>query len=86
MSNADQIASRLQDMTSFIEGAKARLDKGEVVSLSHLDAEVATLCDQTMRLQPSDASKVQPAMANMISKLEELGIALQDFKSRMKPN
>ena len=84
MGNAEQITIRLQEMTSFIETAQAKLQKGEVVNLSHLDNEVAQLCDQTLKLPPQEASQVQPAMADMISKLEALGLALQEFQSNLK--
>ncbi|HPF77827.1 MAG TPA: hypothetical protein PLF01_00925 [Alphaproteobacteria bacterium] len=84
MSKADLIVQRLQELTSFIEDAQTKLQSGEVLSLSHLDDEVGQLCDQALNLPPQDAVKVQPVMANMISKLETLSIALKDFQSGLK--
>ena len=84
MSDADQISQRLQKLASFIEESQAKLQQGEVVNLSHLDDEVGELCDQALKLKPEDAVKIQPIMADMISKLEELGVALQDFQANMK--
>ncbi len=84
MSSADQIAQRLQELSSFIESAQQQLQKGEVVNLSHVDAEVAQLCDQTLKLKAEEAVQIQPVMAEMISKLEELGVALKDFQTHMK--
>jgi len=84
MSNAADIIERLQELTSFIEEAHQKLKDGEVVGLSHLDDEVAVLCDKTLKLQPKEAVKVQPIMADMINKLEKLGIALKDYQEAHK--
>lgn len=84
MSNADQITSKLENLTHFIEDAKTKLQGGEVVHLSHLDGEVEQLCQQTLKLPPAEAMRVQPIMGNMISKLEELGLALKDFQTSLK--
>lgn len=86
MSKADDIAQRLQELTEFIVNAQAQLKNGEVVNLSHLDDEVGQLCDETLKLKPEEAVRVQPIMADMISKLEELGLALKDFQSNLKPS
>ena len=85
MSNTEQIAVRLQELTSFIQNAKEKLGNGEVVDLAHLDGEVEQICEQALKLKPEEALNVQPVMAEMISKLEELGLALKDFQDNLKP-
>lgn len=84
MTKTDAIVTKLQDMTQFIEQAQEKLKKGDVINLSHLDGEVAQLCDETLKLPPQEAMKVQPIMAKMISRLEELGLALKDFQASLK--
>ncbi len=84
MNNADQIAGKLQELTRFIEDAQKKLHDGEVLNLSHLDNEVAQLCEETLKLPPQDAMQVQPIMGDMISKLEELSLALKDFQTNLK--
>lgn len=84
MTNATEIVTRLKELTAFIEDAQERLKKGEVLNLSHLDGDVAELCEQTLQLSPSDAGRIQPLMGNMITKLEELGLALKDFQNHLK--
>ncbi len=81
MSNAQDISARLQELSDFIESAHNSLSDGEVVNLSHLDGEIEKLCEATLRLPPADATQVQPVMADMISKLEALGLALQEFQN-----
>ncbi|HPD82386.1 MAG: hypothetical protein R3D88_02295 [Alphaproteobacteria bacterium] len=84
MSKADAIVTKLEDLTRFIEEAQDKLREGEVLNLSHLDEEVARLCEETLTLPPQDAARVQPIMGTMISKLEELGMALKDFQTNLQ--
>ena len=86
MSNAQQIAARLNELTDFIEEAQAKLESGEVMNMAHLDDEIAALCDQTVALPPQEAAQIQPIMGNMISKLEQLGISLKEFQDNLKSN
>ena len=85
MANPDQIIKRMNDVTHFIKGAQEKLKTGEVVNLSHLDSEVAQLCDQTLNMVKADAMKIQPAMAEMITQLETLGLQLKDFQNSFQP-
>lgn len=84
MSKVDEITNKLEAITNFIEQAQIKLQQGEVIDLTHLDGEVAQLCNDTLQLPPADAQRIQPIMGNMISKLEELGTALQDFQTNLK--
>jgi hypothetical protein len=82
--NTTQIKQNLNDLTAFIEQAQIKLAQGEVIDLSHLDKDVATLCEAAIQLPPTQAKDVQPAMGEMISKLEELSVGLKDFQSHLK--
>ena len=84
MNSAEEISNKLKGLISFIENAQEELKGGKVVDLSHLDGEVARICEDTLRLKPEEANNVQPIMAEMISKLETLGIALQEFQKNLK--
>lgn len=80
MSNREQIETRMRDLTNFIAQAADRVRAGEMVTLTHLDDEVASLCDQSIALPPHDALQVQPVMAEMIGTLEELARALKEYQ------
>ena len=84
MTDTNSIISRLSELTDFITEALARLEDGEVLNLNHLDDEVEALCEKSMALPPAEAAKIQEPMSQMISKLEELGVALKDFQSNLK--
>lgn len=77
----DQIETRMREITDFIGDAAQSVREGKMVVLHHLDDEVAALCDAAVSLPPADAKMVQPLMAAMIGKLEDLSRALQDYKS-----
>ena len=85
MTNPDQITARMNELSAFIERAQEQLQQGEIVDLTHLDSEVAKLCDLTLRMKAADAMKVQPTMADMIAKLENLGQDLKNFQNQFKP-
>lgn len=78
----EQIETRMRDITAFIEQSADSVRAGRMVTLHHLDDEVAALCDAAITLPPADAKTVQPLMATMIGKLEELSSALQDFQRK----
>jgi hypothetical protein len=84
MTNADRINEKLSGLTAQIDEARARLDKGEVVNLSYLDEEVEQLCQQALSLPPHETAKIQEPMADMISRLEQLSVALKDFQTTLK--
>ena len=84
MTDTNSIITRLNELTEFIAEAMARLEDGEVINLSHLDEEVEALCEKSMSLPPAEAAKVQEPMSQMISKLEQLGVALKDFQNNLK--
>ena len=84
MTNANNIAAKLTELTDYITNTIERLEKGEVVNIAHLDGAVEEVCEQAMSLPRAQTEKIQEPMALMISKLEELGRALKDFKSHLK--
>ena len=84
MSTTSEIIEKLEALTRFIGDAHTALNEGAVVDLSYLDGEVAKICEETLSLPAQEAAKVQPIMGEMITKLEALGVALQDFQSHMK--
>jgi division protein CdvB (Snf7/Vps24/ESCRT-III family) len=84
MKNKEQIIIELNRLSTFIEEAQIKLGDGEVVNLSHLDDEVETICQEIIRLPAAEAQAVQPVMADMIGKLETLGLSLQEFQKKLK--
>ena len=84
MNKADILIQRMNELNTFIDDAYQKLQKGEVANLTRLDNEVALLCEQTLKLAPTEAVKVQPVMGDMISKLESFSVSLKDFQTELK--
>lgn len=75
--------TRFQAMITFLESLLARVDAGELVPLDHLDHDVDTLCKEVESAAPEIAREVQPIMAQMIHKLDELVEALNSYKEQL---
>lgn len=84
MSDKEDIKSRMQELSAFIDEANTQVSGGQMVDLQGLDDEVASLCERTLALPPQDAVEVQPLMADMITKLEDLGRSLQIFQDKLE--
>ena len=84
MSNREQIETRMRDLTNFITQASDAVRAGQMVKLTHLDDEVASLCDQSVALPPQEAAQIQPVMAEMIGSLEELARALKEYQENKR--
>ncbi|MEM6781597.1 MAG: hypothetical protein AAF569_07015 [Pseudomonadota bacterium] len=82
--NPQDIKTRMQELTSFVVQANDTINAGQMVDLQGLDDEVASLCDRTLALPPQQAADIQPLMAEMISKLEELGRSLETFQQNLR--
>lgn len=79
-----QIETRMRDLTVFISQSAQQVRGGKMVSLHHLDDEVASLCDAALALPPAEAGQVQPVMAEMIGQLEDLANALKEYRDAKK--
>ena len=76
----NQIETRLTELTAFIIECTEKVESGEMVDLSGLDDEIASLCERTVALPPPEATTLQPLMGDMIAHLEKLGVALKNFQ------
>lgn len=79
-----QIETRMKEITTFIEQATDTVRAGKMVTLHHLDDEVAALCESAVALPPEEAGHLQAPMGEMIGKLEALATALQDYREKVR--
>jgi len=80
----EQILKKMEEMVAAIDEAQHSVIAGIVKDLTSMDMEVARLCDAIIKLSPEEAAQVQPAMADMISRLETLEQSLQNFKNNAR--
>jgi hypothetical protein len=76
----EQIETRMRELTDFISQSAQSVREGRMVTLHHLDDEVAALCDAAIALPPVEAKHIQPVMAGMIAQLEALAGALEEYR------
>lgn len=80
--NKDQIIARLTQTIDTINQAQNDVAAGKVKDLSFMDKDVAVICNDIMKLSPDEAAQVQPIMADMITRLEQLAGSLQAYKDQ----
>ncbi len=80
--NKDQITAKLEEIIQTVNAAQADVSAGIVKNLSHMDKDVAKICEEIVKLPQEEAAQVQPIMADMITRLEALAQSLQNFKSQ----
>lgn len=79
---SEQIQTRMRELTDFISQSAQSVREGRMVTLHHLDDEVAALCDAALALPPAEAKQIQPSMAGMIAQLEDLARALEQYRAQ----
>lgn len=82
--NSEDIQKRLGELSNFILESTRTVESGQMIDLSGLDDEVASICDRVVTLPPQQAAQAQPLMAEMIGNLERLGQALKEYQDRQK--
>lgn len=81
--NKDQIIARLNQTIDTIIQAQNDVAAGKVKDLSFMDKDVAVICNDIMKLNPDEAAQIQPIMADMITRLEQLASDLQAYKDNL---
>lgn len=81
---ADQLRKKMEDINEFIMDAQMKIQGGEMVNLTSMDKDVATICTRAVALPPAQARDLQPLMAEMIGNLERLSSILKDYKDTLK--
>lgn len=73
----EKIQARFNHLINFIEQANTDTIDGKTADLSDLDKHVNSVCNEVQEAGPDVAKEVQPLMATLISKLDELEQSLR---------
>jgi hypothetical protein len=76
--------TELDDMTALVIQAERKVHEGIITNVGSLESDVATLCTRITQGNPVEARELQPAMADLITHLDALAAALNDFKAQHK--
>ncbi len=77
---AETLNNLLQQQIDIIHDAIGKMKNNEVPSLNDMDSVVASICQNIEKSDPEVAQQTETKMAEMISGLEGLAIALKDFQ------
>ena len=78
------IAKQLKETRHVIADAQIQLSHGKIVNLESLNKQVSAICDSAVQLEPIEAKKLLPPIADMVDELEKLATGLESFKAEMK--
>ncbi len=73
---------RFHELISFVEEALHKVQEDEMPDLSDLDGRVSNLCRDVESAGQEAAESVQPLMADMITKLDELAMVLTEYQQK----
>lgn len=83
MNNSNDIENEIRRQIDFLDEAAAKARSGEVADVSAMDGEVAILCEKIARMPAEEAHRLEPAMEEMIGKLEGLAVELHALRERI---
>ncbi len=81
---SDELKRRFEDLITYIDKANEDISNGQARKLSALDKTVTALCRDMEDAEKSVANDMQPIMAELISKLDELERNLTEFQQRQE--
>ncbi len=82
--SAQEYEERFQELTGFVEDALTKVKGDEMPDLSNLDERVSGLCSDIESADDETTARVQPMMAEMIGKLDELALALTEYQAKIQ--
>ncbi len=81
---AEELQNRLDNMIEFVDQATEQVESGTLANLGTLDKDVSQLCNDVESSSPEVAQAVSNKMAEMVSKLEDLAKALNDYQDKVQ--
>ncbi len=76
------LQEQIENMILLVEGADRKVREGVIVDMNSLESDVAALCARVTQSDPVLARAVQPLMADLITRLDQLVVSLDDFKTQ----
>lgn len=83
--NVEELEASLQKQIGQIDEAIVKLRQNVVLDITFMDKEVAGLCQKILGADEAAMAVLEPRMIEMINKLDELAVELQDYQTRVDP-
>jgi hypothetical protein len=78
----ESIEKDLRRQIGIITEAAIHVRSGIIMNINEVEHHVASICKRISGLAPEESEQLEPAMAEMIGKLEELAAALTEFQEK----
>lgn len=73
----DEVAERLQAVTTYVRDCERRVLQGDIMDLQGLDNNVLQICEDIAKLPQKDAQDLDEPMQALIADLEKLANAMR---------
>lgn len=83
---AENLIARLDAMTRTIEEAEQNLWEGQAVDISHLDTDVAKICQEIETAQRETAIATEEPIRRMVAALDSLAATLRSAEVSTSEN
>lgn len=81
-SAATAIKDRLNAQIAFLVEAIQAIQQDKMVDVRPLEHNVASICDAAAKAPKNATAEIEPLMSEMIGLLDQLALALDDYKHR----
>lgn len=78
-----ELESNLQRQIGRIEEAIVKIRQNVLIDISPIDKDVAELCRKILGADEEAMKVLEPKMFEMINKLDEFAVELQDYQTRV---
>jgi len=84
MADKAELQERIETMIDFVVEAEQKAQNDEIADLKTLDGDITDLCNDVTSAEPETAKELQPVMATLISRLDDLATGLKECKKRQE--
>lgn len=83
--NLENLEQLLQKQMDNINNAITKIRQNELVDISYMDGEVATICQKIAQAQDGEGQQLESKVIEMINLLDNLSVELKDYQERSAP-
>lgn len=76
------LKNAIQEKIHVINDIILRTQRNEIVDISDLDKEIGVICEKVVALPAREAAEYETLVLDMVSKLEELVMSVQELQQR----
>lgn len=76
--------TQLEDLIALVDHADSQIQQGIIIDITDLENQVVEICNNITNGNPAIARELQPFIADLIARLDNLAGNLENFKNTYK--